>query len=97
MCRLCGVPTRGDGWVELMQLYLAYNRASYNMLLDLLDGNPPRDPSLREVMIRVPHVGAEQGTQLSQTKQQVLDALRKGGIGGFTEHGTQIVGPPPGG
>jgi preprotein translocase subunit SecF len=54
------------------------------------------DPSLREVMIRVPHVGAEQGTQLSQTKQQVLDALRKGGIGGFTEHGTQIVGPAVG-
>ena len=33
------------------------------------------DPSLRQVMIRVPHVGAEQGTSLSQTKQQVLDAL----------------------
>ena len=54
------------------------------------------DPSLREVMIRVPHVGAEQGTQLSQTKQQVVDALHKGGIGGFTEHGTQIVGPAVG-
>jgi preprotein translocase subunit SecF len=54
------------------------------------------DPSLREVMIRVPHVGAEQGTQLSQTKQQVLDALKNGGVGGFTEHGTQIVGPAVG-
>jgi len=54
------------------------------------------DPSLREVMIRVPHVGAEQGTQLSQTKQQVVDALTKGGIGKFTEHGTQIVGPAVG-
>src|SRR5471030_1110004 len=31
-----------------------------------------------QVMIRVPHVGAEQGTSMSQTKQQVVDALNKG-------------------
>src|SRR5580765_3507123 len=54
------------------------------------------DPALRHVMIRVPHVGAEQGTQLSQTKQQVVDALNKGGVGPFTERGTQIVGPAVG-
>ena len=54
------------------------------------------DPAKRQVMIRVPHVGAEQGTQLSQTKQQVLDALNKGGVGAFTERGTQIVGPAVG-
>ena len=54
------------------------------------------DPSLRQVMIRVPHVGAEQGTSLSQTKQQVVDALNKGGVGGFKENGTQIVGPAVG-
>ncbi len=54
------------------------------------------DPSLRQVMIRVPHVGAEQGTQLSQTKQQVIDALNKGGVGAFKESGTQIVGPAVG-
>ena len=47
-------------------------------------------------MIRVPHVGAEQGTALSQTKQQVVDALNKGGVGGFKENGTQIVGPAVG-
>ena len=54
------------------------------------------DPSLRRVMIRVPHVGAEQGTALSQAKQQVVDALTKGGVGAFKESGTQIVGPAVG-
>ena len=54
------------------------------------------DPALRQVMVRVPHVGGEQGTQLSQTKQQVLDALSKGGVGAFKESGTQIVGPAVG-
>jgi preprotein translocase subunit SecF len=54
------------------------------------------DPASRQVMIRVPHVGAEQGTSLSQTKQQVVDALHKGGVGAFTEKGTQIVGPAVG-
>jgi preprotein translocase subunit SecF len=54
------------------------------------------DAASRQVMIRVPHVGAEQGTSLSQTKQQVIDALNKGGVGAFTEKGTQIVGPAVG-
>jgi preprotein translocase subunit SecF len=54
------------------------------------------DPSLRQVMIRVPHVGAEQGTALSSAKQQVVDALHTGGVGGFKESGTQIVGPAVG-
>jgi preprotein translocase subunit SecF len=54
------------------------------------------DPATRQVMIRVPHVGAEQGTSLSQTKQQVVDALNKGGVGAFKENGTQIVGPAVG-
>lgn len=54
------------------------------------------DPAKRQVMIRVPHVGAEQGTSLSQTKQQVVDALTKGGVGAFKENGTQIVGPAVG-
>jgi preprotein translocase subunit SecF len=54
------------------------------------------DPSLRQVMIRVPHVGAEQGTSLSSAKQQVVDALNKGGVGPFKESGTQIVGPAVG-
>jgi preprotein translocase subunit SecF len=54
------------------------------------------DPSLRQIMIRVPHVGAEQGTSLSSAKQQVMDALAKGGVGTPKENGTQIVGPAVG-
>jgi preprotein translocase subunit SecF len=54
------------------------------------------DPASQQVMIRVPHVGAEQGTSLSQTKQQIVDALNKGGVGHFEEKGTQIVGPAVG-
>jgi preprotein translocase subunit SecF len=54
------------------------------------------DPSQNQVMVRVPHVGAEQGTSLSQTKQQVIDALTKGNVGTFHEAGTQIVGPAVG-
>lgn len=54
------------------------------------------DPAQRQVMIRVPHAGAESGTSLSSTKQQVVDALTKGGVGAFSEKGTQIVGPAVG-
>ena len=54
------------------------------------------DPAANQVMVRVPHVGAEQGTSLSQTKQQVLEALNKGGFGRIEEKGTQIVGPAVG-
>ena len=54
------------------------------------------DPARHQLMIRAPHVGAEQGTSISQTKQQVLDALSKGNVGTFKEVGTQIVGPAVG-
>jgi len=54
------------------------------------------DPARRQMMIRVPHVGAESGTSLSSTKQQVVDALTKGGVGAFSVSGTEIVGPAVG-
>jgi preprotein translocase subunit SecF len=54
------------------------------------------DPAQRQVMIRVPHVGAESGASLSSTKQQVLDALKQGNVGGYKEMGTEIVGPAVG-
>src|SRR5207244_3807200 len=54
------------------------------------------DPARHQLMIRAPHVGKEQGTSLSQTKQQVLDALARGNVGAFKEAGTQIVGPAVG-
>ena len=54
------------------------------------------DPAQRQMMVRVPHVGAESGTSLSSTKQQVMDALKQGNVGGFKDIGTEIVGPAVG-
>src|SRR5262245_18817211 len=50
------------------------------------------DPSLQQVMIREPAVGSETGASLSVESGKVADALRKGGLGGFTRQGTEIVG-----
>ena len=50
------------------------------------------DASLRQVMIRVPQVGAESGASLSREAQQVEDALRKGNIGNFHRQAAEIVG-----
>jgi preprotein translocase subunit SecF len=54
------------------------------------------DPSEKKVMIRVPTFGAEQGQSLSRTKDEVVNALQKGNIGGFKVAGTEIVGPTVG-
>ena len=54
------------------------------------------DPSLRQVMIRVPSVGAETGTSLGSEAQKVEAALRAGGLPNFKQVGTEIVGPAVG-
>jgi preprotein translocase subunit SecF len=54
------------------------------------------EPGLKQLMIRVPHVGAEAGTALSSTAKQIEDALKQGGLGGFKVVGTEIVGPAVG-
>jgi preprotein translocase subunit SecF len=54
------------------------------------------NPSLHEVMIRVPQVGAESGGSLSATKKTIEDAVRKASLGKFTVQGTEIVGPAVG-
>ncbi|MEQ1759864.1 MAG: protein translocase subunit SecF [Vicinamibacterales bacterium] len=54
------------------------------------------DPALRQVMVRVPEVGAEQGGSLAATAQSVEQALQKGGLGNFRVVGTEIVGPAVG-
>jgi preprotein translocase subunit SecF len=54
------------------------------------------DASLREVMVRVPQVGAESGASLSTTAQAVVEALRKGNLGNFKVVGTEIIGPAVG-
>src|SRR5690242_13111457 len=50
------------------------------------------DPAKRQVMVRVPTVGAEKGTSLSSQAQAVEAALRKGNLGNFRVVSTEIVG-----
>jgi preprotein translocase subunit SecF len=54
------------------------------------------DPSQHQVMIRVPTVGAESGTALTSTADQVETALKQANLGNFTRVGTEIVGPAVG-
>jgi preprotein translocase subunit SecF len=54
------------------------------------------DPSSRQMMVRVPLVGAESGASLSAVQQQVVDALKQANLGNFNVVGTEIVGPAVG-
>jgi preprotein translocase subunit SecF len=54
------------------------------------------NPALRQIMIRVPTVGAESGGALSSTETVVIGALTKGGLGGFHIVGREVVGPSVG-
>src|SRR5262245_5502552 len=47
------------------------------------------DPSQRQVMIRVPDVGAESGGSLSQAAESVQNALKQANLGSFTTVGTE--------
>ncbi len=51
------------------------------------------DPSSRQIMVRVPTVGAESGGSLSQTADALVTALKGAGLGSFTESGREVVGP----
>jgi preprotein translocase subunit SecF len=53
------------------------------------------DPSLRQVMVRVPQVGAEQGAALASTAQAMEAAIRKANLNPKVV-GTEIVGPAVG-
>jgi preprotein translocase subunit SecF len=54
------------------------------------------DSTQRQVMVRIPEVGAESGASLSTTAQTVVDALTKANLGDFKVVGTEIVGPAVG-
>lgn len=54
------------------------------------------DPAQRQIMIRVPQVGAESGASLSSAAGQVQGALKGANLGNFTVVGTEIVGPAVG-
>jgi preprotein translocase subunit SecF len=49
--------------------------------------------SLRQIMIRVPQVGRESGTELGQAARDVEAALRASSLGAFKRVGTEIIGP----
>ncbi len=57
---------------------------------------PYGDPARHQMLIRVPDVGAEEGTALSQTAEGVEAAIREGNVGAFSEEGRDIVGPAVG-
>jgi preprotein translocase subunit SecF len=54
------------------------------------------DAASNMVMVRVPEVGAEQGTSLSAKAQAVEAALRQGNLPKFTVEQTEVVGPAVG-
>ena len=58
--------------------------------------NVSGDPSQRQMMIRVPEVGAEAGASLSTTAEKIEAALKASNLGAFKRLGTEIVGPAVG-
>lgn len=54
------------------------------------------DPSQRQMMIRVPQVGAESGASLTSMADAIEKALASANLGGFKRLGTEIVGPAVG-
>ena len=54
------------------------------------------DPARKQVMVRVPSVGAEKGASLSSQAAAVESALKQGGLGNPRIVGTEIVGPAVG-
>jgi len=49
-----------------------------------------------EIMVRVPQVGKEAGTELRQAADAVTAALKKANLGNFKEVGSEVVGPSVG-
>lgn len=47
----------------------------------------------RQVMVRLPHTGEEEGTSLTRTADEVEKAIKSANLGGFTPAGSQVVGP----
>ena len=50
-------------------------------------------PGARQVMVRVPLVGAESDGSLSRARDQITGALKQAGLGNFSIVGSEIVGP----
>jgi preprotein translocase subunit SecF len=54
------------------------------------------DPAQHQIYARVPQSGAETEDSISQTKEQVTEALRSANLGDFTIDSTEIVSPTVG-
>ena len=54
------------------------------------------DPSQRQIMVRVPEVGKEEGAALSSAAQKVEAALKAANLGNVKTIGTEVVGPAVG-
>ncbi len=50
----------------------------------------------QKMLIRVPRTGAESGTELTNTADEIMTALQRANVGKFTPAGTQVVGPTAG-
>jgi preprotein translocase subunit SecF len=57
---------------------------------------PYGDATQHQFMIRVPHVGGETGTSLTDTRGQIEQALKAANLGNFQIVATEIVGPQVG-
>jgi preprotein translocase subunit SecF len=53
-------------------------------------------PASREIMVRVPQVGKEAGTELRGTADAVNAAVKQANLGNFKEVGSEVVGPSVG-
>jgi preprotein translocase subunit SecF len=86
------VITQFDAMPSIQQVRGALDRSfaggGENLVVQTYGG-----PQQRQIMIRIPQVGAEAGASLSATAQVVVDALKKANLGNFTVVGTEIVGP----
>jgi preprotein translocase subunit SecF len=51
------------------------------------------DEAQRQKLVRVPHVGAESGSELTATADQVMAAVQKANVGQVTLAGSEIVSP----
>lgn len=54
------------------------------------------DSSQRQIMVRVPQVGAEEGQSLGKTAADVENALKAANLGNVRTVGTEVVGPSVG-
>jgi preprotein translocase subunit SecF len=54
------------------------------------------DASLRQIMVRVPQVGAEEGQSLGKAAADVENALKGANLGNVRTVGTEVVGPSVG-